>query len=144
MPSSTDLLDANVWLALAAEAHTHHERAKVYWQTEAAPTVAFCRVTEMAFLRHLTNRVIMAEQVLTPSAAWRKLAQFHALPEVRRLNEPPGLDAELARLCESGRSSPNLWTDAYLAAFAKSGKLRLVSFDQGFRKFEGLDKLLIT
>ena len=144
MPSSTDLLDVNVWLALAAEAHTHHERAKVYWQTEAAPMVAFCRLTEMAFLRHLTNRAIMAEQVLTPSAAWRKLAQFRGLHEVRRLIEPPGLDSELARLCEMGRISPNLWTDAYLAAFAKSGKLRLVSFDQGFSTFEGLDLLLIA
>ena len=28
MPSSADLLDANVWLAPVAEAHTHHERAR--------------------------------------------------------------------------------------------------------------------
>jgi predicted nucleic acid-binding protein len=29
-------LDVNVWLALAAGAHTHHDRAKDYWEKEAA------------------------------------------------------------------------------------------------------------
>ncbi len=144
MPSTTDLLDANVWLALAAEAHTHHERAKTYWQNEAAPRVAFCRVTELAFLRHLTNSAIMGSQVLGPAAAWTKLSQFHALPEVQRLAEPTGLDEQLARFSNLGRTSPNLWTDAYLAAFAKSGGLRLVSFDHGFTRFSGLDLLVLA
>jgi predicted nucleic acid-binding protein len=56
LPSSADLLDANVWLALAAEAHVHHETATHYWEAAAAPTVAFCRITQMAFLRLLTNK----------------------------------------------------------------------------------------
>ena len=72
MPSSGDLLDANVWLALALEAHTHHERARTYWEQEAAPVAAFCRVTQMAFLRLLTNAAVMGAQVLTPAAAWAK------------------------------------------------------------------------
>ena len=143
MPSSSDLLDANVWLALAVEAHTHHERAKAYWQTEAAPVTAFCRVTELAFVRHLTNRAIMGPQVLAPSAAWKKLTQFLALPEVQRLAEPVVLDQQLAEYCDLGRTSPNLWTDAYLAAFAKSGGLRLVTFDRGFARFSGLDLLVL-
>jgi len=33
------------------------------------------------------------------------------------------------------------WTDAYLAAFAKAGGLRLVSFDGDFVHFDGLDLL---
>lgn len=143
MPSSSDLLDANVWLALAAEAHTHHERAKAYWQTEAAPVVAFCRVTELAFLRHLTNRATMGTQVLAPGEAWKKLTQFLALPEVQRLAEPTALDEHLAKYCDLGRTSPNLWTDAYLAAFAKSGELRVVTFDRGFARFSGLELLVL-
>ena len=143
MPSSADLLDANVWLALAAEAHTHHERAKVYWHNEAAPIAAFCRLTELAFLRHLTNRAVMGEQVLTPSAAWKKRTQFLALPEVQRLAEPVGLDEELAKFCDLGRTSPNLWTDAYLAALAKCAGLRLVTFDRGFARFGGLELLFL-
>ena len=34
-------------------------------------------------------------------------------------------------------------TDAYLAAFALSAGLRLVTFDQGFALFPGLDLLLL-
>ena len=143
MPSSTDLLDANVWLALAAGGHAHHDRAKAYWEREAAPVSAFCRLTQLAFLRHLTNKAIMGDQVLSPSAAWKKLHEFLALPEVRGLAEPAGLDERLGNFCNLGRTSPNLWTDAYLAAFAKCAGLRLVTFDYGFSRFQGLELLIL-
>jgi toxin-antitoxin system PIN domain toxin len=132
-----------VWLALAAEAHTHHRRAEAYWQNQAAPLAAFCRVTQLAFLRHLTNKSVMGSQALAPGAAWKKCAEFLALPEVELIAEPAGLDAQLGKFCDLGRSSPNLWTDAYLAAFAACAGLRLVSFDQGFSKFAGLDLLIL-
>ncbi len=143
MPSSTDLLDANVWLALAVEAHSHHGRAKKYWQTEAAPRTAFCRVTHLAVLRHLTNRAVMGGQRLTSAGAWKKGAEFLALPEVQILPEPTGLDAQLETFCKAGPTSPNWWTDAYLAAFAKCAGLRLTTFDQGFSRFSGLNVLIL-
>jgi uncharacterized protein len=143
LPSSTDLLDPNVWLALAAEAHVHHGRAQLYWAKEAAPRTAFCRVTQLAFLRHLTNQTIMSDQVLTPLAAWKKHGEFLALPEVQFLSEPASLEEWLRKYSDLGRMSPNLWPDAYLAAFAKSAGLRLVTFDRGFSKFRGLDLLLL-
>jgi len=143
LPSSTDLLDANVWLALVAEAHAHHDRAKAYWDAEAAPASAFCRVTQLAFLRHLTNKAIMGDPVLSPSAAWKKLQEFLALPEVRCVAEPAGLDVRLGDFCNLGRTSPNLWTDAYLAAFARCAGLRLVTFDHGFSRFKGLELLML-
>ena len=37
-----------------------------------------------------------------------------------------------------------MWTDAYLAAFAQSAGLRLVSFDRGFGRFLGLEKLVLA
>jgi len=143
LPNSTDLLDANVWLSLAVEAHVHHARARAYWENEAAPACAFCRVTQLAFLRHLTNRTIMGEQVLAPPAAWKRRGEFLALPEVQCLSEPAGLDEQLGRFCGLGRTSPNLWTDAYLAAFAKCAGLRLVTFDHAFSRFEGLELLTL-
>jgi len=143
LPSSTDLLDANVWLALAVEAHTHHDRAKEYWHKEAAPVLALCRITQLAFLRHLTNKSIMGRQRLTPLAAWAKGAEFLGLPEVKLLSEPAGLDDQLRRFCQAGPTSPNWWTDAYLAAFAKCAGLRLATFDQGFSKFVGVDVLIL-
>jgi uncharacterized protein len=137
--SSGDLLDANVWLALAVEAHTHHRRARTYWEQEAAPIAVFCRVTQIAFLRLLTNPAVMGAQMLTPSAAWAKTLDFIHLPEVELFDEPVGIDDAWERYSTAGRLSPNLWTDAYLAAFAVRAGLRLVSFDKGFAKFEGLN-----
>jgi toxin-antitoxin system PIN domain toxin len=138
VPSSTDLLDANVWLALAVEAHTHHSRAKRYWEQEAAASVGFCRITHVAFLRHLTNKSIMGALRLAPAAAFNKAAEFLALPEVRMVPEPAGLDDVLEGFCRSGQIFPNWWTDAYLAAFARAADLRLVSFDQGLSKLPGI------
>lgn len=143
MKNSADLLDVNVWLALVAQAHSHHQRAGAYWEKEAAACSAFCRVTQLGFLRHLTNKTIMGDQVLTPAEAWRKYEELRQLPEVQFLNEPADLDEKMGSLSNLGRTSPNLWTDAYLAAFAQCGGLRLVTFDQGFSLFKGLDLLLL-
>jgi uncharacterized protein len=143
LPNSIDLLDVNIWLALAAESHAHHNRAIAYWNHEAAQISGFCRITQLAFLRHLTNPAIMGKQVLSPSVAWKKLQEFLALPEIRTLDEPAGLDEALGEFSNMGRTSPNLWTDAYLAAFAKSAGFRLISFDKGFSRFKGLSSLIL-
>lgn len=143
MPATTDLLDANVWLALAHEGHPHHGRARRYWESEGAST-AMCRVTQMAFLRLLTNKTIMRDDVLAPAGARRKCHEFLALPEVQWLGEPVGLEELWWSFSELGRTSQNLWTDAYLAAFAKCAALRLVTFDRDFTRFPSLDTLLLT
>jgi predicted nucleic acid-binding protein len=72
----------------------------------------------MAFLRLLTNRAVMGGQVLSPSAAWAKTSDFMRLPEVELLDEPLGVEDAWSRFAMPGRYPPNLWTDAYLAAFA--------------------------
>ena len=143
MSKSVDLLDANVWLALAFEAHSQHLAAKNYWEGSAAATAAFCRVTQMTFLRLLTNRTVMGVHVLSTSAAWKKSSEFLALPEIQLVDEPHGIEDDWERFSKTGRSSPNLWTDAYLAAFAHSSGFRLVTFDKGFSKFDGLDCLIL-
>lgn len=132
-----------MWLALAAEAHTHHGAAEAYWDNDAAPVAAFCRVTHMAFLRLLTNTAVMGGHVLSPSAAWAKYTEFLQLPEVRWLAEPLGMEQPWQRFSATGRKSPNLWADAYLAAFATCGGLRVVTFDRGFSRFRGLNCLIL-
>ena len=39
---------------------------------------------------------------------------------------------------EGETHSPKVWSDAYLAAFAEAAGIGMVSFDKGFRKFDGL------
>jgi toxin-antitoxin system PIN domain toxin len=126
------------------ERHPHHTRAKRYWNREAAPSSAVCRITQMAFLRLVTNKIIMGEEILTPSDARTKCSDFLALPEVSFLAEPAGLEEQWWTFSELGRTSPNLWTDAYLAAFTKCAGLRFVTFDRGFTRFPDLDILLLS
>ena len=137
----SDLLDANVWVALAAEDHVHHKRALRYWQEESAASVAFCRVTALAFLRLVTNAHVMQHAVLTSNEAWALWQEWLRLPEVSCLNEPVGLDEQLVQLGRVMSIHPKLWTDAYLAAFAIAGNHRVVTFDGDFEKFSGLNLL---
>lgn len=136
-----DLLDASVWIPLCAPDHIHHERARRYWETETAQRIAFCRVTALALLRHLTNPRIMQHAVQTSTAAWNIYEDWLALPEIVLLPDPPKLHPQLRRLSRSVNLGPALWTDAYLAAFAIAGGCRLVAFDNDFRRFPGLDFL---
>ena len=85
----------------------------------------------------------MAAHTLTPAAAWKKCAEFLSLPEVKLPQNRQGLDEQLGKVLRFGADSPNLWTDAYLAAFSRCAGLRLVTFDQGFSRFAGLDLLLL-
>ena len=41
-------------------------------------------------------------------------------------------------------ASSKVWMDAYLAAFAKTGGLQMVTLDQGFSKFEGISITMLS
>jgi toxin-antitoxin system PIN domain toxin len=136
-----DLLDVSVWVPLSAPDHVHHARARRYWEEEAAEEIAFCRATELALLRHLTNPRILGEAALDGVGAWRALATWFRVPGIRRLTEPPGLDDWLARWSEELDPRGGGWTDAYLAAFAAASGCRLVAFDGDFGRYLGLEFL---
>lgn len=137
----TDLLDANVWIALGAPDHAHHQRARRYWDHEAADELALCRVTSLALLRLLTNERVMGEAVLDGASAWRAVETWRRTPGVTVLDEQASIDELLGRW----GSDPDLrgahWTDAYLAAFTTASGCRLVTFDAGFARFPGLSWL---
>jgi len=136
-----DVPDASVWLPLSAPDHVHHARAMRYWRQEAAPRVRFCRVTHLAFLRHLTNRKIMCHAVLSGQAAFEVFDQWMALPEVGFLPDSGRVDAVLRQWSRSLSLTEGLWTDAYLAALAVATGTRLVAFDDDFLRFPGLQFL---
>jgi uncharacterized protein len=54
-----------------------------------------------------------------------------------------GVEPFLQSWSSAKQWSPRYWTDAYLAAFAISAGLRMVTFDRDFEKFEGLSLLLL-
>src|SRR5688572_15783741 len=83
MPASgTKLLDANVWLALAFSDHVHHSRAKDWFDKLGDETCVFCRITQMALLRHFTNSKIMGSAVQTQQQAWQTYEKFVDDPRV--------------------------------------------------------------
>jgi hypothetical protein len=139
-----DLLDVSVWVPLSAPDHVHHSRARRYWDEEAADDLAFCRLTALALLRHLTNPRILGEATLDGGAGWRALATWLALPRVTVLQEPAGLDELLARWSGEHNLRGGQWTDAYLAAFAAASGCRLVAFDGDFRRYLGVEFLHLT
>ncbi|HEX4952428.1 MAG TPA: TA system VapC family ribonuclease toxin [Thermoanaerobaculia bacterium] len=140
-PAGVDLPDVNVWLALSVPDHVHHARARRYWFEEAAATVAFCRATALSFLRLSTLPAAMAGEPLTVAQAWQTYRQFLELPDVILAVEPRDCDAYFGAWANRSDARPKLWTDAYLAAFARAAAFRLVSFDKDFTSFEHPDLL---
>jgi uncharacterized protein len=136
----TDLLDINVWLTLVDKRHVQHEAASRYWEEQAAETLAFCRVTSLGFLRLSTHARVLANP-LSPQEAWIIYRQFLAIPILRFLAEPAGLDDYFRALTCTSVFPHRLWTDAYLAAFCLAANCRLVSFDGDFQRFSGLSFL---
>lgn len=139
-----DLPDLNVWLALADADHQHHVRARQYWETEAAPELAFCRVSMLGFLRLLTHPKVMRGAPFTPAEAWQGYRAFRMLPEVTFLPENSRMEPQFAAWSDTPTFTPHRWTDAWLAAQAVTTGSRLVSFDSDFRGFQGLSWLHLT
>jgi toxin-antitoxin system PIN domain toxin len=143
--SGTKLVDANVWLALAVDAHIHHVAALNWFDQQAKESCAFCRLTQLALLRHLTNAKIMgAANVQTQAEAWRAYEELATDPRVVYLDEPPGLTAVFKSLTQTPQPAQKRWSDAFLAAFAMCLGLEVVSFDADFQGFSGLSVRLLT
>jgi predicted nucleic acid-binding protein len=89
----------------------------------------FCRVTQAALLRLLTNPAVMGAEVIDASRAWGVYDEIRSDSRVEFATEPVGLESEWRRLAGGGRASPTNWTDSYLLAFARAGHLQLVTLD---------------
>jgi len=144
MPKSkTCLLDVNVWLALAFDRHIHHPISKS-WFAELEPgEAAFCRITQMGFLRLITNHRVMGSEVMSQRNAWtiyEELAQDTRVTFVPELAE---VEAVWKRYTQASVTGTNLWTDAYLAAMANVCGLRLVTFDLTLSRVKDVQTLLL-
>jgi toxin-antitoxin system PIN domain toxin len=142
------LPDTNIWLALSLSGHTHHEAAKAWLDTESArESICFCRSTQQSMLRLLTTSGVMAVYGISPlsnAAAWGIYEQFVSDDRIAFCAEPPRMNAAWKKLAARRTSSPKLWMDAYLAAFAITGGMQLVTTDKAFTQFPGLDALVIS
>jgi uncharacterized protein len=136
--SGIRLVDANVWLALVFSDHVHHQISASWFERVGEHKAAFCRITQMALLRHLTNEKLMGKYTLNQKEAWKCYDSLCQDARVVFADEPPSLETSWRQLTRSRHPRHRLWTDAYLAAFALSAQLALSTLDQGFQQFAGL------
>jgi hypothetical protein len=127
------LVDVNVWLATVWAGHEHHPGAKK-WFDQEEHDLAFCRVTQMALLRMLTNKAITGSEVLSRRGAWKLFGNLVSDPRLGFLAEPHGLEPLWIAFSKRDDKSHLLWTDDYLAAFAQAANVELVRFDRALAK----------
>src|SRR5260370_11189138 len=86
--NSLNFPDINVWLAIAAPEHVHATIAKAWWEKENG-SIAFCRLTQLGFLRLMTTAAVMADQPLTMTAASRVYARLDDDGRALFVADPP-------------------------------------------------------
>jgi toxin-antitoxin system PIN domain toxin len=119
----------NVWLALATPEHVHAAIAKRWWEQENG-TIAFCRLTQLGFLRLMTTAAAMDGRPLTIAEAWRVYDRFYDDDRVTLISEPPEVEERFREKAVGRTVSPKVWADSWLLAFAQAAEGLLVTFDK--------------
>jgi hypothetical protein len=136
------LPDVNLWLALGFQSHHHHGSAKA-WMA-AVRSCCMCRVTQMAFLRLATNPGVLLNDAVPLPEAWQIYDEMISDERVVFGEEPADLESVWRDLTRRMAFSPNVWTDAYLAAFALACDFEVVTFDRGFAQYKDLRCTVLT
>ncbi|MFN0167363.1 MAG: TA system VapC family ribonuclease toxin [Bryobacteraceae bacterium] len=128
--------DVNVWVSLTTRRHLFHEVARKWFEQVDSGRVYFCRLTQLGFLRLLTNPSVMNADVKTQVQAWRAYDLLLGDERVVYHPEPDAgeLDRQLRLLTSKAQFSTKDWPDAYLVAFAITGGLTLVTSDRAMKK----------
>jgi hypothetical protein len=138
MPASTKSFhfpDIDLWIALRWDGHVHHRRAAEWFNAlDDKGRVFFCRFTQLGLLRLLSSAAVMGNDVMTQRAAWLAYAaQWQEDERVGFLDEPVDLEARFRALTRLRHPAPKDWADSYLAAFAGTSALTLVTFDTALK-----------
>lgn len=141
----TCIADANVLFPLLVGGHGAHVSAWRWWEQQPDGNVGLCLLTRLAVLRLLTNRTAMNGMPISPTAALAAWEQLSGDPRAFSIEaEPVSHEGRFARLVAGREPTPNIWTDAWLAALAQSLDYDLTTFDRGFQSFGGLKLQLLT
>jgi toxin-antitoxin system PIN domain toxin len=138
--------DVNVWLALSHNRHVHHRAAADWLQSVSDESMFFCRFTQLGLLRLLTNSQVMGPDVMTQSKAWQVYRRWIEYDQIEFHREPesPEFETCFEELISKPHPSAKLWADAYLAAFAASAGLMIVTFDRAMERMGSADVRLLS
>jgi len=120
----TYLPDVNVWIALAAERHTLHRTARLWFSNLQEQKLAFCRLTQLGFLRLLTNKHVMQDEVMRPDEAWEAYRVLRSDRRIGYLAEPSELPEMWQAFTVGPSSSPNLRTVPHFRGGIVTNSLR--------------------
>jgi len=144
------LFDTNVWIAAVFPTHPFHPLAqRALGQATPDAPAWFCRATQQSFLRLASTPALhkaYGAEGMTNRDALVALNALQALAQVGVRDEPAGALNLWHAMAARDSASPKVWMDAYLAAFATTGGLRLLTLDHDFKNFvpQGLDLLLLN
>ena len=124
------LPDINVWVAMHHERHEHHRTAQAWFDGLGSEMLVFCRQTQLGFFRLLTTPAVMGDETVTQRQCWTIYEEWLAGERALLQAEPPGIEAAFRTRTIAREPAPKTWMDAYLAAFAETAGLRLVTFDR--------------
>lgn len=125
------LPDVNVWIALNDDRHVHHFDANLWYvRLPEDNLIVFCRQTQLGLFRVLSTPAVMGDEALTLRGCWKIFDRWVGTGQVRWATEPTELEQALRAKTAAHSISPKIWTDAYLAAFAETSGLTLVTFDK--------------
>jgi hypothetical protein len=138
------LADVNLLLAFSYEGHIHHLPALAWLNKQGSGAVVVCSITKLSLLRLLCNRSVMGENACSLDQAWAIYDGILGDDRFHFYTEPESLETNLRKFTQSTQTSPKLWQDAYLAAFALSFNISLTTFDKGFQQYPDLQLTLLA
>jgi len=98
----------------------------------------------MGMLRLLTSAAVMGGAPRTIAQAWEIYRLFHTARRLIFANESSGVESVWRQLMTQSGVGPSSWTDAYLAAFARTHSCTLITFDAAFVRWPDLDLKLLS
>ncbi|HWE48650.1 MAG TPA: TA system VapC family ribonuclease toxin [Bryobacteraceae bacterium] len=131
-------------LALLVRHHEHHKMARQWFDRLAAGEAGLCRWVQLALVRLLGNRTIMGEYAVSASSAWTLIEELLEDERLFFVREPDSAESAFPALLRYPMPTGKLVGDAWLAANALAGSLRLVTLDGGFRQFQGLEVVVLN
>jgi hypothetical protein len=106
--------DINVWLALATPEHVHAQIAR-RWRDEEEGSIAFCRLSQIGFLRLVTTAAAMDNRPLTITRAWNVYDRFFEDDRVAFVTEPRDVETLFRKKAAGRTASPKIWADCMAA-----------------------------
>lgn len=126
--------DVNVWLAFVYAGHEHHREVFNWFASlEDDDRACLSRFTQISLLRLLTTTAVMGDEAMSQKKAWSIYDGLLKDGRVLLVDEPAEIEPAFRSLMQSSHPSPKQWADAYIAAFAQTSEMTLVTFDRALK-----------